>query len=85
LGPQGYSRSDERIREDICDELTRRGDIDPSCVVVTVRNGEVTLEGTVDSLETRRFVDDVASSCTSVKQVHDRLRLERLGATPRAE
>jgi len=85
LGPEGYSRSDERVREDICDELTRRGDIDPGRVVVTVRNGEVTLAGSVDSLETRRVVDDVASACTGVKQVHDRLRLERLGATPRAE
>jgi BON domain len=85
LGPQGYSRSDERVREDICDELTRRGDIDPSRVVVTVRNGEVTLEGSVDSLETRRVVDDVASACIGVTQVNDRLRLERHGATPRAE
>ena len=85
LGPQGYSRSDERIREDICDELTRRRDVDPRRVVVTVRNGEVTLEGTVDSLEMRRLVDDVASACTGVTQLHDRLRLEPAGATPRAE
>jgi hypothetical protein len=85
LGPEGYSRSDERIREDICDELTRRGDIDPSRVVVTVRDGEVTLEGLVDSLETRRVVDDVASACTGVSQVHDLLRLEQFGATRRAE
>jgi osmotically-inducible protein OsmY len=53
--------------------------------VVTVRNGEVTLEGTVDSLEMRRLVDDVASACTGVTQLHDRLRLEPAGATPRAE
>jgi hypothetical protein len=79
LGPQGYSRSDKRIREDICDELTRRRDIDPSRVVVTVRNGEATIEGSVESLEMRRLVDDVASACTGVTEVHDRLRVERAG------
>jgi BON domain len=81
-GPQGYSRPDERIREDICDELTRRGDIDPRRVLVTVRSGEVTLEGTVESLEMRRVVDDVASACTGVTQVHDRLQLEPAGVSP---
>ena len=85
LGPQGYSRSDERIREDICDELTRRRDVDPRLVVVTVRDGEVTLEGTVESLKMRRFVDDVASACIGVTQVYDRLRIEHAGTTPAAE
>ena len=82
LGPEGYSRSDERIREDIWEELTRRRDIDPHRVAVTVRDGEVTLEGSVENLEMRRLVDDVASSCTGVTQVNDRLRLD---ATARVE
>jgi len=81
LGPQGYSRPDERIREDICDELTRRRDIDPSRVLVTVQDGEVTLEGMVESLEMRRLVDEVASACTGVTQVDDRIRIQRSGAT----
>lgn len=85
LGPQGYTRSDERIREDICDELTRRWDIDPRLVAVTVRDGEVTLKGTVESLEMRRFVDEVASACTGVTQVYDQLRIERAGTTPAVE
>jgi hypothetical protein len=77
LGPESYSRPDERICEAICDELTRRRDIDPRGVVVTVRDGEVTLEGTVESLEMRGLVDSVASACSGVTQVYDRLRLER--------
>jgi hypothetical protein len=85
LGPHGYSRPDERIREDICDVLTRRRDIDPRGVAVAVRDGEVTLEGTVESLEMRRLVDEVASACAGVTQVHDRLRLERRGASPPVE
>ncbi len=73
LGPKGYSRSDERIREDICDELTRRSDIDPSRLTVRVENGDVTLEGTVRDLGTRRVVDEVASRCVGVNQVHNQL------------
>ncbi len=84
FGPHGYSRTDDRIREDICDELTRRRDIDPRGVVVGVRNGEVTLDGTVENLAMRRLVDDVASNCTGVTQVHDRLRVERRDTTPGA-
>lgn len=84
FGPHGYSRSDDRIREEICDELTRRRDIDPRGVVVAVRNGEVTLDGTVENLAMRRLIDDVASNCTGVAQVHDRLRVEPLEATPGA-
>jgi hypothetical protein len=76
LGPKGYSRSDDRIWEDICDELTRRADIDPSRLTVRVRNGEVTLEGTVEDLHTRRLVDEIVSDCIGVGQVHNQLQIE---------
>lgn len=79
LAPKGYSRSDERIREDICDELTRRSDIDPSRLTVRVENGDVTIEGTVRDLETRRLVDEVASRSVGIKQVHNELRVEGAG------
>jgi hypothetical protein len=79
LAPKGYARSDERIREDICDELTRRPDIDPGRLTVTVAGGEVTLEGTVADLASRRLADDIATHCAGVRQVHNHLRVERAG------
>ena len=87
VGPKGYARSDDRIREDICDELTRHPDVDPSRVTVAVREGEVTLEGAVDALWTRQLVDAIAGECLGVRQVHDRLRVEPgkgSGRAPRA-
>jgi hypothetical protein len=78
LAPKDYSRSDERIREDICDELTRSSGIDPSRLAVSVEDGEVTLEGRVRDLETRRIVDDIASHCVGVQQVHNQLRIQRV-------
>ena len=46
-GPKGYQRSDERLKEEVCEQLTADPDVDASDVEVSVQNGEVTLEGTV--------------------------------------
>lgn len=74
-GPQGYRRSDERIREDICDLLTERGDVDPSAVQVRVQNCEVTLEGAVPDRRMKRVAEDIAEATRGVRDVHNRLRV----------
>lgn len=77
--PKGYARSDDRIREDICDELTLRPDIDPGRLTVKVSDGEVTLEGAVEDLESRRLADEIATRCIGVRQVHNVLKVEPSG------
>src|SRR6187431_1632181 len=47
-GPKGYKRPDHRIREDVCDRLSDDDELDASEITVTVKDGEVTLEGTVN-------------------------------------
>lgn len=74
-GPRSYQPSDERISEDVCERLTRHGQIDPTDVEVSVDNGEVTLEGTVDSRRTKRMVEDVAETVQGVRDVHNRLQI----------
>ncbi|HXG66297.1 MAG TPA: BON domain-containing protein [Blastocatellia bacterium] len=74
-GPRGYQRSDERIREDVNERLTRHGDIDATDIEVAVNNGEVTLSGTVDDRRTRRLAEDVAENVTGVTNVINRLRV----------
>ncbi|HET7343151.1 MAG TPA: BON domain-containing protein [Methylomirabilota bacterium] len=44
-GPRGYQRSDERIREDVCERMCQSGDLDATDIEVRVSNGEVTLLG----------------------------------------
>src|SRR5205085_11361201 len=39
-GPKGYTRSDDRIMEDVCERLTQHGNIDASEITVQVNNGE---------------------------------------------
>jgi osmotically-inducible protein OsmY len=78
-GPQGYKRSDERITEDINEDLTQHPDIDASNISVEVQNGEVTLKGTVPDRETKRRAEDIAESCSGVKDVQNQLRVKREG------
>jgi hypothetical protein len=80
-GPRGYTRSDERIREDVCDRLSAHGRIDASEIEVTVEAGEVTLEGHVPSRPMKHQIENVADSVLGVKDIHNRLRIGRAGSS----
>lgn len=75
VGPKGYQRSDDRIREDVCELLTRHGQLDASNIEVDVRDGEVTLTGLVDSRWAKREAEDVADEASGVRDVHNQLRV----------
>lgn len=74
-GPKNYSRSDDRIKEEVCEALTRHSEIDPSDVTVEVRSGEVTLSGTIDDRSTKRRIEEVVEDCPGVKDVQNRLKV----------
>ena len=76
LGPKGYQRSDERLREDACERLTADPDVDATELEVSVQNGEVTLEGTVRTRTMKRSAEDCVEAISGVQQVHNRLRVE---------
>lgn len=75
-GPKGYTRSDERIREDVNDRLTDNWQLDASNIDITVKDGEVTLNGTVDSRQDKRRAEDLADDCSGVKHVQNNLRVQ---------
>lgn len=76
-GPRDDRRSDERIREDVCDDLTYAPDVDASDVVVAVSEGEVTLSGEVEDRFTKRRTEEIAEEVSGVRNVHNRLRSRR--------
>jgi osmotically-inducible protein OsmY len=76
-GPKNYTRSDERIREDINDRLTDYDYIDASDIDVNVQNSEVILTGIVDSRYEKRMAEDVAEKVSGVSNVENRLRVRR--------
>lgn len=80
-GPRGYTRSDERIKEDVSDRLADDPWVDASEIEVVVAGGEVTLSGMVDSRETRRRAEDIAERVSGVGHVQNNLRVRRPGAT----
>src|SRR4051812_4308870 len=80
-GPKGYTRSDERIREDVSDRLTDDPYVDASEIEVNVSGSEVTLSGTVDSREARRRAEDIAESVGGVTHVQNNLRVQRQGSS----
>ena len=76
-GPKGYQRSDDRIREDICEVLMQHGEIDASEVEIEVQNGEVTLRGTVEDRRQKRLIEDVLEEVSGVRDVQNQLRVQQ--------
>ena len=83
IGPKGYHRSDERIRDDVSERLADHPEIDASNIEVQVSKGEVTLTGTVDNRRAKRLAEDLAEDCRGVKDVHNQIRvtMETFGGT----
>jgi osmotically-inducible protein OsmY len=75
VGPKGYVRSDERIRELVCDDLMDDPWVDASGIEVTVKDGEVTLSGTVENRDAKRWAEDIAEHAGGVKHVQNNLRV----------
>jgi osmotically-inducible protein OsmY len=76
-GPKNYTRSDERIKEDISDRLSDHDYIDASDIEVEVKNSEAVLSGTVDSRYEKRLAEDIADNVAGVRNVENRLRIRR--------
>jgi hypothetical protein len=76
-GPKDYQRSDDRIREEVCDCMTDDPLLDASEIVVQVSTGVVTLSGTVSSRDQKRRAEDVAERVSGVKDVTNQLRVSR--------
>ncbi|MFP3755119.1 BON domain-containing protein [Cupriavidus sp. SIMBA_020] len=80
VAPKGYQRSDERIREDLCERLTHNGRLNVRDVEVTVSGGVVTLSGSVMDRQQKYRIEDIADDVFGVKDVQNQLRVRREGA-----
>lgn len=76
-GPKNYRRSDDRIREDVCEWLEMDHDVDASDIEVTVKEGTVQLTGTVSDRFAKRRAEDIADSIRGVRDVDNQLRVNR--------
>jgi osmotically-inducible protein OsmY len=76
-GPRNYTRSGDRIREDVNDRLTDDWRVDASDIEVTLTGTEVTLAGTVSNRDQRRRAEDIAESVSGVTHVQNNLRVKQ--------
>jgi hypothetical protein len=74
-GPRGYRRSDDRIKEDVCQCLTDDQHIDASEIEVAVNDREVVLSGTVQSRAEKRHAEDLIEQLPGVRDVINGLRV----------
>ena len=74
-GPKGYTRSDERVRDDVNDRLSDDSFIDASDIEVTCEGSEIVLTGTVSTKEEKRRAEDIAERVSGVKNVENRLKV----------
>jgi len=76
-GPKGWKRSDERIKEEVSEALYRAHDIDASDIDVTVKEGTVTLSGTVDSREAKRAAETCVERLSGVEDVTNEIKVRK--------
>ncbi len=58
-GPRGHGGADERIRQEVCQALTRNREVDATDIDVEVSQGVVILNGTIPG----RFMKKEAERC----------------------
>ena len=68
-------RSDERIKELVCERLCDDPKVDASNIEVEVKNAEVILRGEVNDKSEKYMAEDLAASVTGVANVENLLRV----------
>jgi hypothetical protein len=75
--PMNFAHSDERLREKICEMLADHDLIDPSNVDVKVKDGDVTITGSIEDRHQRRLIDDMVTNVPGVQDVHMSLKIAK--------
>jgi osmotically-inducible protein OsmY len=70
-GPKGYRRSDERLKEIICERLTDDPFIDASNIAIEVLDSEVTLRGMVSVRQQKYAAEDLVADIAGVREIHN--------------
>jgi len=81
-GPKNYVRSDERIREDICDRLAEDPSVDASEIEVSVSKAEVSLNGFVAARAQKHRAEENAERVYGVSHVQNNLRVRQPESAP---
>jgi len=75
-GPKGYERSDERLREIVCERLTDDPSIDACEVTVEVTGKVVKLSGMVDDRRTKYLIEELIEQVGGVRDIDNQVRVQ---------
>ncbi|WP_111707675.1 BON domain-containing protein [Lutibacter citreus] len=78
-------RSDVSIKKDVLDELEWQPNIDETQIGVVVKDGVVTLSGTVDSYVKKREAENAAKSVVGVKAVAEDIVVKYSSSTQKTD
>lgn len=81
-GPKNYTRSDDRICEEIHAALERDPRIHAHDVTIEVKGGKVTLYGSVAHRQMKHWIEDIAAECYGVSDVENKLTVSLAEASP---
>lgn len=76
-GPKGYRRSDERIKEEVCEMLSRDERIDASDIEVDVDDACVILNGFVENRNMRHEAERLVESISGVEDVRNDIKIKK--------
>lgn len=76
VGPRNFARTDDRIREDVCERLAMHGGVDARNIDVEVVRAEVVLRGSVTDRRMKRMAEDAVDAVPGVRDVRNELRVE---------
>ncbi|HEY8573399.1 BON domain-containing protein [Phenylobacterium sp.] len=80
-GPQGWTRADQRIHEDVCERLAEDRLIDAREIEVEVQDGVVTLRGEAMGAADPHRAEQIARRASGVKDVRVELSVREGGAS----
>lgn len=78
-GPRNFTRSNERILEEVNERLTDDPWLDAADITVRCADGRVQLEGQVRDRWMKHRAEDIVDACMGVRDIDNRLQIQRSG------
>jgi osmotically-inducible protein OsmY len=75
VSPKSVNRNDEHIKDEVITRLTEHEDIDPTDIEVQVKQGEVTITGTVAHRHEKLNIEHVVGNVIGVKDVQNQIKV----------
>lgn len=73
-GPKSFSRTDENLREEVCEAFLLSHDLDPEFMEVQVKDAVVVLTGRARTRGDKWLAEELAFGVSGVKDVQNRIR-----------